>query len=101
MKKQLRKEGRKNEYEMLKLQALNQRQKMVQLHEVVMTVTLGYLDLICFHYQVLQRKTEEAALAARRLKELLESRKSCSKETAYAGMNQIISMVKIQNMINV
>ncbi|GKV04578.1 hypothetical protein SLEP1_g16725 [Rubroshorea leprosula] len=50
---QLRKEGRRNEYERHKLQALNQRQKMV-----------------------LQRKTEEAAMATKRLKELLEARKS-------------------------
>nr|XP_043635441.1 kinesin-like protein KIN-4A [Erigeron canadensis] len=50
---QLKKEGRRNEYERLKLQALNQRQKMV-----------------------LQRKTEEAAMATKRLKELLEARKS-------------------------
>ncbi|GAA0153821.1 microtubule binding motor protein [Lithospermum erythrorhizon] len=49
---QLKKEGRRNEYEMHKLLALNQRQKMV-----------------------LQRKTEEAAMASKRLKELLESRK--------------------------
>ncbi|VFQ74221.1 unnamed protein product [Cuscuta campestris] len=49
---QLKKEGRRNEYEMHKLLAFNQRQKMV-----------------------LQRKTEEAANATRRLKELLESRK--------------------------
>ncbi|CAN0922410.1 Kinesin-like protein KIN-4A [Linum grandiflorum] len=50
---QLRKEGRRNEYERHKLQAINQRQKMV-----------------------LQRKTEEAAVATKRLKELLEGRKS-------------------------
>ncbi|XP_051124233.1 kinesin-like protein KIN-4A isoform X2 [Andrographis paniculata] len=50
---QLKKEGRRNEYERHKLQALNQRQKMV-----------------------LQRKTEEAAMATKRLKELLETRKS-------------------------
>ncbi|KAJ7006945.1 kinesin-like protein KIN-4C [Populus alba x Populus x berolinensis] len=49
---QLKKEGRRNEYEMHKLLALNQRQKMV-----------------------LQRKTEEASMATKRLKELLESRK--------------------------
>ncbi|KAI3922433.1 hypothetical protein MKX01_006122 [Papaver californicum] len=47
----MRKEGRKNENERHKLQALNQRQKMV-----------------------LQRKTEEAAMATKRLKELLEAR---------------------------
>ncbi|KAJ4900849.1 Kinesin-like protein FRA1 [Raphanus sativus] len=54
---QLRKEGRKSEYERHKLQALNQRQKMV-----------------------LQRKTEEAAMATKRLKELLEARKSSARE---------------------
>ncbi|GER29955.1 kinesin-like protein [Striga asiatica] len=56
---QLRKEGRRNEYERHKLQALNQRQKMV-----------------------LQRKTEEAALATKRLKELLEARKSSTRENS-------------------
>jgi kinesin family protein 4/21/27 len=59
---QLRKEGRKSEYERHKLQALNQRQKMV-----------------------LQRKTEEAAMATKRLKELLEARKSSPRE--HSGMN--------------
>ncbi|WOL13564.1 kinesin-like protein KIN-4A [Canna indica] len=54
---QLRKEGRRNEYERRKLQALNQRQKMV-----------------------LQRKTEEAAMATKKLKELLEARKSSARE---------------------
>uniref|UniRef100_A0A0E0K545 Kinesin motor domain-containing protein n=1 Tax=Oryza punctata TaxID=4537 RepID=A0A0E0K545_ORYPU len=47
---QLKKEGRRNEYEMHKLLALNQRQKM--------------------------RKTEEAAMATKRLKESLEAKKS-------------------------
>lgn len=56
---QLRKEGRKNEYERHKLQALNQRQKMV-----------------------LQRKTEEAAMATKRLKELLEARKSSARDSS-------------------
>ncbi|GLU16082.1 hypothetical protein SLE2022_325320 [Rubroshorea leprosula] len=59
---QLKKEGRRNEYEMHKLLALNQRQKMV-----------------------LQRKTEEASMATKRLKELLESRKASSRETFSAG----------------
>ncbi|KAL3340201.1 hypothetical protein AABB24_028698 [Solanum stoloniferum] len=58
---QLKKEGRRNEYEMHKLLALNQRQKMV-----------------------LQRKTEEATMATKRLKELLESRKT-SRDNAGAG----------------
>lgn len=58
---QLKKEGRRNEYEMHKLLALNQRQKMV-----------------------LQRKTEEASMATKRLKELLESRKASSRETSGA-----------------
>ncbi|KAJ7958190.1 Kinesin-like protein [Quillaja saponaria] len=56
---QLRKEGRRNEYERHKLQALNQRQKLV-----------------------LQRKTEEAAMATKRLKELLEARKSSTRDTS-------------------
>ncbi|XP_057469755.1 kinesin-like protein KIN-4A [Actinidia eriantha] len=56
---QLRKEGRRNEYERHKLQALNQRQKLV-----------------------LQRKTEEAAVATKRLKELLEARKSASRDNS-------------------
>lgn len=32
-------------------------------------------------FKVLQRKTEEAAMATKRLKELLESRKASSRET--------------------
>ncbi|KAF9678525.1 hypothetical protein SADUNF_Sadunf07G0043900 [Salix dunnii] len=56
---QLRKEGRRNEYERHKLEALHQRQKMV-----------------------LQRKTEEAAMASKRLKELLEARKSSPRESS-------------------
>ncbi|XP_030496212.1 kinesin-like protein KIN-4A isoform X1 [Cannabis sativa] len=56
---QLRKEGRRNEYERHKLQALNQRQKLV-----------------------LQRKTEEAAMATKRLKELLEARKSSVRDSS-------------------
>ncbi|KAK4434246.1 Kinesin-like protein KIN-4C [Sesamum alatum] len=61
---QLKKEGRRNEYEMHKLLALNQRQKLV-----------------------LQRKTEEAAMATKRLKELIDSRKA-SRETSGAGGNK-------------
>uniref|UniRef100_A0A6N2MXN2 Kinesin-like protein n=1 Tax=Salix viminalis TaxID=40686 RepID=A0A6N2MXN2_SALVM len=56
---QLRKDGRRNEYERHKLQAINQRQKMV-----------------------LQRKTEEAAVATKRLKELLEARKSSARDNS-------------------
>ncbi|XVE70124.1 hypothetical protein DITRI_Ditri10aG0046300 [Diplodiscus trichospermus] len=56
---QLRKEGRRNEYEKHKLQALYQRQKMV-----------------------LQRKTEEATMATKRLKELLEARKSSARDNS-------------------
>ncbi|KAI5404491.1 Kinesin-like protein KIN-4C, variant 2 [Lathyrus oleraceus] len=59
---QLKKEGRRNEYEMHKLLALNQRQKMV-----------------------LQRKSEEASMATKRLKELLESRRASSRETMGVG----------------
>ncbi|XP_074263675.1 kinesin-like protein KIN-4C isoform X2 [Silene latifolia] len=64
---QLKKEGRRNEYEMHKLLALNQRQKMV-----------------------LQRKTEEAATATKRLKELLESRKAASRESGSAGAQRAL-----------
>uniref|UniRef100_A0ACD5YZ84 Uncharacterized protein n=1 Tax=Avena sativa TaxID=4498 RepID=A0ACD5YZ84_AVESA len=53
LESELKKEGRRNEYEMHKLLALNQKQKMV-----------------------LQRKTEEAAMATKRLKDLLEAKKS-------------------------
>eukprot|EP00897_Mesotaenium_endlicherianum_P000297 jgi/Mesen1/10268/ME000778S09611 len=49
---QLRREGRRAEYEMHRLQALNQRQKLV-----------------------LQRKSEEAAAASKRLKEVLAARR--------------------------
>ncbi|PKU64923.1 kinesin-like protein KIN-4C [Dendrobium catenatum] len=59
---QLKKEGRRNEYEMHKLLALNQRQKMV-----------------------LQRKTEEASMATKRLKELLEAKKASSRESSGIG----------------
>ncbi|XP_017219919.1 kinesin-like protein KIN-4A isoform X2 [Daucus carota subsp. sativus] len=54
---QLRKEGRRNEFERHKLQALNQRQKLV-----------------------VQRKTEEAAVATKKLKQLLESRKAAARD---------------------
>lgn len=56
---QLKKEGRRNEYERQKLETLHQRQKMV-----------------------LQRKTEEAAMATKRLKELLEARKFSARENS-------------------
>ncbi|XP_076920074.1 kinesin-like protein KIN-4A isoform X1 [Bidens hawaiensis] len=61
---QLKKEGRRNEYERHKLQALNQRQKMV-----------------------LQRKTEEAAMATKRLKELLEARRSTRENSVTSNGN--------------
>ncbi|CAD5168566.1 unnamed protein product [Musa acuminata subsp. malaccensis] len=56
---QLKKEGRRNEYERHKLQALNQRQKLV-----------------------LHRKTEEAAMATKKLKELLETQKSSARDNS-------------------
>ncbi|GLT49385.1 hypothetical protein SLA2020_229450 [Shorea laevis] len=65
---QLKKEGRKNEYERHKLEALNQRQKMV-----------------------LQRKTEEAAMATKRLKELLEARKSNTRENIVNANGHAVS----------
>eukprot|EP00850_Spirogloea_muscicola_P022203 SM000282S10606 [mRNA] locus=s282:44313:52164:- [translate_table: standard] len=55
---QLRKEGRRNEYEMHKLQAIHQRQRVV-----------------------LQRKTEEAAMATKRLKDVLETRRAMKNVT--------------------
>ncbi|RVW56302.1 Kinesin-like protein KIN-4C [Vitis vinifera] len=57
----LKTEGRRNEYKMHKLLALNQGQKMV-----------------------LQRKTQEASMATKWLKELLESRKSWLHEKSSA-----------------
>ncbi|PHU20482.1 Kinesin-like protein FRA1 [Capsicum chinense] len=73
---QLKKEGRRNEYEMHKLLALNQRQKMV-----------------------LQRKTEEAAMATKRLKDLLESRKTSrdmagSGSTSSAGFQALMQAIE-------
>ncbi|EOA25837.1 hypothetical protein CARUB_v10019228mg [Capsella rubella] len=62
---QLKKEGRKTEHERLKLEALNRRQKMV-----------------------LQRKTEEAAMATKRLKELLEARKSSPRDISVTPNGQ-------------
>uniref|UniRef100_A0A6N2MUV0 Tesmin/TSO1-like CXC domain-containing protein n=1 Tax=Salix viminalis TaxID=40686 RepID=A0A6N2MUV0_SALVM len=63
---QMKKEQRRNQYEMRKLLALNQRQKLV-----------------------LQRKTEEASMANKRLNGLLESRKAFSqnKSGLKAGNN--------------
>ncbi|TXG52671.1 hypothetical protein EZV62_021840 [Acer yangbiense] len=69
---QLKKEGRRNEYEMHKLLALNQRQKMV-----------------------LQRKTEEASMATKRLKELLESRKASSRDTSTGpGIQALMQVIE-------
>ncbi|KAH9756215.1 kinesin-like protein KIN-4C [Citrus sinensis] len=75
---QLKKEGRRNEYEMHKLLALNQRQKMV-----------------------LQRKTEEASMATKRLKELLESRKASSRETSGAGNGNGLGIQAIEHELEV
>eukprot|EP00271_Cylindrocystis_brebissonii_P003401 TRINITY_DN1432_c0_g1_i3.p1 TRINITY_DN1432_c0_g1~~TRINITY_DN1432_c0_g1_i3.p1 ORF type:complete len:294 (+),score=83.38 TRINITY_DN1432_c0_g1_i3:333-1214(+) len=62
---QLRKEGRRTTYEMNKLQALHERQR-----------------------KVLQRKTEEAAQATKRLKEVLEARQSAKEAAAGFGTTQ-------------
>ncbi|CAJ2640955.1 unnamed protein product [Trifolium pratense] len=81
---QLRKEGRKNEYEKHKLQALNQRQKMC----VHASEPAAYVKQICvIIIQVLQRKTEEAAMATKRLKELLEARKNSSSRDTLVATN--------------
>ncbi|TQD89180.1 hypothetical protein C1H46_025263 [Malus baccata] len=75
---QLKKEGRRNEYEMHKLLALNQRQKMV-----------------------LQRKTEEASMATKRLKELLESRKTSSRAGSGHGPGVQALMQAIEHELEV
>ncbi|OIW04314.1 hypothetical protein TanjilG_32506 [Lupinus angustifolius] len=78
---QLKKEGRRTEYEMHKLLALNQRQKMV-----------------------LQRKTEEASLATKRLKEVLESKKHSSRETSVGngpGIQALMQAIEHQLEVTV
>lgn len=45
-------------------------------------------------WQVLQRKTEEASLATKRLKELLESKKTSSRETGSSGPGIQVSITK-------
>ncbi|XP_030499226.2 kinesin-like protein KIN-4C isoform X2 [Cannabis sativa] len=75
---QLKKEGRRNEYEMHKLLALNQRQKMV-----------------------LQRKTEEASMATKRLKELLEARKASSRPGSINGPGVQALMQAIEHELEV
>ncbi|XP_050379014.1 kinesin-like protein KIN-4C [Argentina anserina] len=77
---QLKKEGRRNEYEMHKLLALNQRQKMV-----------------------LQRKTEEANTATKRLKELLESKRT-SRETSgqnAPGIQALMQAIELELEVTV
>ena len=101
---QLRKEKRKNAYEMQKLLASNQRLKMVKPCFLYDDISLLFffggggvggwvgrgsesLLEICFptfgpFVQVLQRKTEEASAATKRLRELIESRKALSRRSA-------------------
>ncbi|XP_037484520.1 kinesin-like protein KIN-4C isoform X2 [Triticum dicoccoides] len=67
---QLKKEGRRNEYEMHKLLALNQKQKMV-----------------------LQRKTEEATMATKRLKDLLEAKKSTRDAHGASGIQALMRTI--------
>lgn len=69
---------------MHKLLALNQRQKMVRkcllgFASFIYRKIFSFFSTLC---QVLQRKTEEASMATKRLKELLESRKTSSRETS-------------------
>ncbi|KAG6648723.1 kinesin-like protein KIN-4C [Carya illinoinensis] len=75
---QLRKEGRRNGYEVQKLFAANQRLKMV-----------------------LQRKTEEASMATKRLKELLESRKALSYRSAGARVGSIPGIQDVEHELEV
>ncbi|KAK4571936.1 hypothetical protein RGQ29_030364 [Quercus rubra] len=72
---QLRKEKRKNAYEMQKLLASNQRLKMV-----------------------LQRKTEEASAATKRLRELIESRKALSRRSAGARVGKNPGVQALQDV---
>lgn len=44
--------------------------------------TVGYYSF----FQVLQRKTEEAAMATKRLKELLEARKASARDNSGMGI---------------
>jgi len=66
---------------MHKLLALNQRQKMVNRFSNNSFLLYWLNPLFMSSLQVLQRKTEEASLATKRLKELLESRKTSSRES--------------------
>uniref|UniRef100_A0A6N2MX33 Kinesin-like protein n=1 Tax=Salix viminalis TaxID=40686 RepID=A0A6N2MX33_SALVM len=65
----LRKEGRRNEYERHKLQAINQRQKMLSPAPFVVAFSMD-------------ETSEEAAVATKRLKELLEARKSSARDNS-------------------
>ncbi|KAK9130015.1 hypothetical protein Sjap_010502 [Stephania japonica] len=75
---QLNKERRRTEYEMHKLMALTQRQKMV-----------------------MQRKTEEASVATKRLKELLESKKTASRPVNGNGPGLQALMQTIEHELEV
>lgn len=80
---QLKKEGRRNDYEMHKLLALNQRQKMV-----------------------LQRKTKESSVATNRLRQLVESRKALlhmkagSRKGNTSGIQAIEHELEVTSHIN-
>ena len=103
MHQQLRKEGRRNENEMQKILASNQRLKMVNscfLYDIINLLLTETTFLFSFFFfgvllldnyfsyilvflcQVLQRKTEEAFMSTKRLKELLESRKALLRRSA-------------------
>ncbi|XP_030455317.1 kinesin-like protein KIN-4C [Syzygium oleosum] len=80
---QLKKEGRRNDYEMHKVLALNQRQKMV-----------------------LQRKTKESSVATNRLRQLVESRKALlhrkagSRKGNTSGIQAIEHELEVTSHIN-
>jgi kinesin family protein 4/21/27 len=61
---------------MHKLLALNQKQKMVSFLFFFLMLPSNLLVMPACSMKVLQRKTEEAAMAAKRLKDLLETKKS-------------------------
>ncbi|CAN1340993.1 Kinesin-like protein KIN-4C, partial [Linum perenne] len=75
---QLKKDQRKNEYEIRKLLSLNNRQKLV-----------------------LQRKQEEASSATRRLNEFIESRKAAYQRSSGLGTNTMAIMQGVETELKV
>lgn len=92
---QLKRENRRNEHEMNKLLTSNERLKMAShiLFEPIYCVSqlfLSYLFIkhlhgkrfVIFFLEVLQRKTEEASEITKRMRNLLESRRTSAQRRA-------------------